>query len=596
MKKNSSLWLIFFSILPGLLMAQTNLLEFGLSSGRSSRETDSNFLYQMQPFAESQLQIKAQNHSEKRLNFSQNSRQSLLGLDFALQRGWLLHGLTSGFDYLQDSSQLEADLNPYRSKTGYLGYWLEFSPLDSLSFELGAKGLIRSEEDRYIQDAKLNSDGWQGHARAQASMELWNSWTGVNLSYERKKMDWESQQNAGLNLFFNHHSPKLVINNNFSLGSQEDDIYELLSGDGGRGFYEFKDSQKRGNLTYNAILEYLPWAFLTLELQESFGKRNVELSQSTARNSSDLNNQSSLSLKLEPINSLAWENSFAHYYGLKRFSSGQNTRHSENRTLNSILKWEYIDGDTLSAGFNLDLQRNTFPDDGNRWDNDLRHTRLSLGNAHYWKDRLKLGVHAFWNLTDDVYLDSLLSANCKQTSTYVLTPEIALLVGDRLLFNQHYQVRADYTQYRFGTAPQTFYRQLEVEYKLVFDSFPYAARSQDRRWLLLPYRSGDGSAFVADLSFGFEHNEYADFDQDAYAINFKNDRYTAGLSFKHDINSLYYIIQPRYSWGTWTEYGVLFGLAWQFNESSLLEFSLNPVGSNLNDLDWRCSVSLGAHF
>ena len=596
MKKSLLPWLLCFSLLPGLLSAQNNLLEFGFSSGRSSQESDSNFLYQMQPFSASQLQIKAQNHNEERLNFAQRNRHSLLGLDLVIQRGWLSHGFSSGFDFLQDSSQLEADLHPYRNKTGYLGYSLEFSPLDSLNFELGAKGLLRSEEDRYILNSRLNSNGWQGHARAHASMEIWNSLTGLNLNYERKKLDWESQQNGILNAFLNHQSQNLIFNNNLSLGRQEDDIYELLPGNGGRGFYEFKDTQKRGSLSYNGVLEYLPWDFLNLELQESFAKRQIELTESSARNSSDLSNQSTIKVTFEPLSSLAWENSFSHIYGLKRFSSVQNTRHTENRILNTKLNWEYAGGDSLWAGYHIDLQRSIFPDDGNRWDNDLRHMRLSLGNVHYWKQRLKLNTRAFWNLTDDVYLDSLLSANSKQTSTYVLNPEIALLIGDRLLFNQRYQIRADYTQYRFETAPQTFYRQLELEYKLVFDSFPYAARSQDRRWLLLPYRNSDGSAFVANLSFGYEHNEYADYDGRAYVINFKNDRYTAGISFKHDINNLYYIIQPRYSWGTWTEYGLLLGLAWNYNENSLLEFSLNPVGNKLDDLDWRCSVSLGAHF
>ncbi len=79
-------------------------------------------------------------------------------------------------------------------------------------------------------------------------------------------------------------------------------------------------------------------------------------------------------------------------------------------------------------------------------------------------------------------------------------------------------------------------------------------------------------------------------------INFKNTRYTAGITLKHDIDDLYYIIQPKYSWGTWREYNLLLGLAWKFTDSSLLELSLNPVGDSLENLDWRSSISLGAHF
>lgn len=598
MKRNLLLSALFFSLALTGLAGQENLLDFSFSGSEFSRNLENNLYYQMSPFKTSLLQISAQSFSEQRLNFSQSSRRSLLGLDLSLERDLLRHRFQSGYEYLYDSSDLDADFFPYRNKTGFLGYSLEFVPVDSLLFEAGIQGFVRSEEDRYVLDSKLNSDGYQIHGRASAGTRFWNTLTGLSASYERKLLDWEYYQTGSLSAYLNHQSQILLFNNSFNLSKRYDDIYVLLpeSTTGGRGFYNLDDSQRRSSLVYSGTLEFKPWEMVNLSLQESFSKRITDLAENTIRNNSDLVNQASLSLELKPIYNLGWESTFSHGYGLRKFSVSQNSRYTENRFLSSNLHWEYSGGDTLSAGFSVDLQRSSFPDDGNRWDNDLRHIRAKLINAHYWKDRLKISNRFYWNLTDDVYLDGLLSGNNKQTSSYVYNPECALLIGDRLLFNQKYLLRADYTQYMFDPSDKAFYRQLVMEYKIVFDSFPFSARSQDQRWMLLPYRNNDGNAFLADLSFGFERNEYADFNDQLYVVNFKNTRYTTSLTLKHDIYNLYYIIQPQYSWGTWTEYNLLLGLAWKFTDSSLLELSLNPVGDSLQNLNWRSSVSLGAHF
>jgi len=595
-KRNLLLSALCFSFC--FLSAQANLLDFSFSGSNSSRNLENNLRYQLTPFKASLLQISAQSFSEQRLNFSQRSRRSLLSLDLAFDRELLRHSVESGYEYLYDSSELDEQFQPYRNKTGFLGYTLDLMPADSLLFEAGVQGFIRSEEDRYLLGSKLNSQGYLVHGRASASTELLNTRTGLSAAYERKTMDWEYYQTGSLAAWLNHQSQNLLVNNNFSLSRRDDDIYVLLpdTSAGGRGFYDLDDSQRRSSLVYSGSLEYEPWELLRLNLQESFNKRITDLAENTVRNNSDLMNQASLSLELKPVYNLGWSSTFSHGYGLKTYSLTQTSRESENRFLSTGLNWEYTGGDTLSAAFSVDLQRSSFPDDQNRWDNDLRHIRVNLANAHYWKERLKLSNRLYWNLTDDVYLDGLLSGNNKQTASYIYNPSCAMLIGDRLLFNQNYLIRADYTSYMYDPTDKAFYRQLELEYKLVFDSFPFAARSQDQRWLLLPYRNNDGNAFLADLSFGFERNEYADFNGQIYVIDFKNTRYTAALTLKHDIQNLYYIIQPQYSWGTWTEYNLLLGLAWKFTEASLLEFSLNPVGDSLDNLDWRSSVSLGAHF
>ncbi|MGC9362712.1 MAG: hypothetical protein ACP5F3_07280, partial [Candidatus Syntrophosphaera sp.] len=399
-----------------------------------------------------------------------------------------------------------------------------------------------------------------------------------------------------LNAFLDHQSASFGLNNRFNFNRRVDDLFVLTPDVQNRGVYDRYDRQERTSLNYAASLEYLAMDNMRITFDEDYTHRKIELEENLVRNNADYINQASLGFDLEPWESLGWETYFQHNYAIKEFNYTQNTRHTENRNITTNLSWEYIFGDTLTAGASIDLQRTSFPDDGNRWDNDFRNIRFRLGNVHYWRDRLKLTNMVFWNVTDDVYVHELLSSNNKQTNSLIYNPECAVLIGDRMLFNQTYVIRADYTDYTYETSPQALYRQLSLEYSLVFDSFPFIARSTDQRWMTLPYRNKGQSAFLTNITFGYERNEYADQNGSVYVINFKNTGYKARLTLKHDIRNFYYIIQPQYSWGTWREYELMAGFAWKFTEISLLEFSLNPKGESLGDLDWHTSVSLSARF
>jgi hypothetical protein len=595
-KLNSLLLAVTFSFFGAFVWAQTNNLDFSFTDSRSVRDIESNLNYRMSPVKSSLLQIRSFSYNEQRLNFSQKSRRASLEMDFSLDRQKLRHNFHSGYLYLYDSSELEQNFQPYKNKTGFLGYSLDYSPLDSLLITAGAKGYTRSEEDRYTLGKKLQSDGYLIFGRASANAQLWGLRTGLGTDLEIKKLDWEYYNSASLNAYLDHQSESFGLTNRFNFNQREDDLFVLSSDEDNRGFYDLYDAQKRTSLNYNASLTYRPVEYLQITLNEDFSQRKIELEENLVRNNADYINQASLGINLSSWDKLGWDTTFSHGYAIKEFNFTQYTRHTQNRNLSTNLYWEYIFGDTLSAGIYVDLQRTSFPDDEHRWDNDLRNVRFKLGNVHYWRDRLKLSNRIFWNVRDDVYVHGILSSNNKQTNSIIYNPECAVLIGERMLFNQSYVIRADYTDYVYDTAQEALYRQLAVEYNLVFDSFPFIARSTDQRWMLLPYRNKGESAFLTDLSFGYERNEYADYNGWVYSINFKNTRYTAKLTLKHDIQDIYYIIQPQYSWGTWQEYEMLVGFAWKFTDISLLEFSLNPQGEYIDDLDWHTTVSLSAKF
>jgi hypothetical protein len=597
-KKSLLLSAVIFSLLSGTLAAQGNDLDITYSGSQTSRLLENNLNYSMTPLRSAIFNIKAMSSREQRMNFSQQTRHSILETGLSIERGMLLHSIRSGYEYLYDSSQLEEATLPYSNKTGFLGYSLDFSPADSLHLEAGVNGYIRSEEDRYVQGNKLNSDGYLMYGRLSAGIGSDALRAGLNANLERKRLDWEYYLSGTLNAYLNHQGDKLLFNNNLNLNQRNDDFYILSSAQAGvdRSQYNLYDKQQRRSLVYSGVLEYRPWDFATLTFQDDFSNRITALEENTVRNNADLTNQASLALNLSPAERLDWETTVNHSYAVKEFNFTQNTRQTENRFISSNLGWEYIDGDTLSVGMSVDLQRTSFPDDGHRWDNDLRNIRLNLGSVHYWRDRLKLSNRLLWHVTDDVYVSGVLSGNNKRITSYVYNPACAVLIGDRMLFNQDYTIRADYTDYVFDTSEKALYRQLTAEYKLVFDSFPYAARSNDQRWMLLPYRNQGDNAFLLDLTFAYERNEYAENVGSYYMIDFTNTGYTASITLKHDIRDIYYVIRPQYAWGTWKEYSLLVGFAWKFTSASMLEFSLNPVGNELDNLDWKTSVSLSASF
>lgn len=600
MKLNLSCLVSIFSLCTGVLALQANAVEFYFSDSQSVRTTENNLQYRMSPLRSSLLQISGFTQTEERMNFNQKIRGSVLELAFSLERNRFQHIFQSGYEYHYDANELIPEYQPYQNKTAYLGYALTFDPVDSLRLEAGVKGYLRTEEDRYVLSNTLHSQGYQITCRAQYGREILAIQTGLGLDLDRKRLDWEYYQTAALSAYLNRASEGFAFNNQLSISTRQDSLYMLGQSalDSGRGFYSVYDRQKRNSLAYSGILEYSSGDALQVTAQEFYTQRITGFDTNIVRNNADYLNQATLKINALPWRTISWQNTLQHSYDIKDFNYTRNTRHTETRGLGSVLAWEYTQGDSLLAGFGVDLQRTSFPDDENNWDNDLRNIRLRLGNVHYWHQRIKVSNRLNWNVTDDIYVKSLLSSNNKQTSSLTYNPECAILVGDRVLFNQTYLIRADYTRYVYDAEKRGLYRQLNLKYNLVFDSFPFIARSSDLRWMLLPYRTKGDNAFLTDFSFAFEQNEYADYNLDTehYLINFKNQRYTAALTLKHDIRDIYYIIQPKYSWGTWTEYNLLLGLAWKFNNDSLLEFSLNPLGETLDSLDWRTSVNLNLQF
>ncbi|MDD2544202.1 MAG: hypothetical protein PHC57_07210 [Candidatus Cloacimonetes bacterium] len=597
MKRILSVLVICLLISCKLLWSQNQEVEFYYFNSDNSRILESLLNYQIQPQAKSFLNVHGQSAWEERLNFNQEVRRSLIGASFGYQLPYSLHSVFMDYESYYDASDL--DPTAYINKNGNLGYRLFLSPLDSLSFQVEARGVIRNEQDRYLPGNHIKSKGLHllGAMNYHPFRDLIDASVSANM--EHRKLDWEAYQLASANLNFSWMSEYLDWENRFTLSGRQDQIYNLLSNETKQdSYYQKLDTQTRSTLDIYSQLSYYPASNMEVYLSENYAERRTSLEENLIRNNGEFFNQLNLDISYLIVPDLTMITKASHAYTIKDFSYAENTRHLENRALSTNLAWEYAEYDSLMLYMGIELQKTMFPKNKtNKWDNDLRSRNSRFGWKHYFRDSVRLSNWLSYSIREDVYIDSLLSTSNHDLRSLSYTPQIDLLLGDRLCLEQSYQIRADYTDYFFGESNQDkLYRQLGYRYNLIFDSYPYVARAGDDKWFQLPYRANHGSAFMAELTFAYEENQYAQQMERYYQINTKNRRYQASLNIRHDIGEFYYSIKPQYIWGTWKEYSVIAGFNWRFNNKSYLEFTLTPIAEELSSIDWRSSVNLNLRF
>jgi hypothetical protein len=554
--------------------------------------------YHSSPSKNILMTIKGLEQSEQRLSFSQKNKRNLLSTNLTWEHNWFQHMMHASFEELSDANSLGSSLQDYLNKTGSIGYGFQLIPADSISITADITGLARSEEDKYTSDIELHSKGFQISGKTSAGKGWGNTRLGIDADVDLKRLDWEYYRNLNCGAYLDHHSDALVIHNRLLFNLRKDKLFIWNAGNEsatGKA-YSLYDTQQRKGWQYSGALDYNPSAVFGLSIREDFDQRTTLMITNTVRNNADLINQASMDCTVRPLAKLKWNSRASHSYAVKDFIFADNTRYVEIRNLFSSLDWEYLPGDTLSCSFETDLQITSFPKDEHKWDNDLRNIRFNVGNTHYWHDRIRLANRFLWSRTDDVYISSVMSDNTKTVNSISLIPACSVLIGDKLLFNQNYQLRADYTSYRFDESNKELYRQILAEYRLVYDTFPLISRSSDSRWMSLPYGKSGSSSLLAYLSFAYERNEYAKYEDPYYSIYYKNIRYAATFSVVHGLGDVSYTLQPRISWGTWQEYSLLAGLNWKIDDNSVLSLNINPIGESISSLEIRTSLNLNMSF
>lgn len=594
MKRNLSA-LVILLLVCSAIQAQSKGVEFYHFNSDNIRILESILQYGIAPLPNTLLSIKGQSAWEDRLNFNQETRRSLLGSSLGYMGKQFSHTFLMDYESYYDASDLEP--TAYINKNGKLGYRLFFSPIDSLVLSLEAHGLIRNEQDRYIQDEFRYSKGLQYMGFTAYRYEGESLSMGLRANLDAKDMNWEKFTDISTQADVYGELEHASLEAGFNLNRRNDDVFNLVqNGNGMHSTYQKQDEQKRSGMNLFATLNLVPHPKMNISLAENYSEKRIRLSENGIRNNGEFFNDLSLELVYNILPNLYISSKGEQNFSIKDFSIEQNTRHIENRLLTANAGWEYKPYDSLFVSLGINLQRTTFPSNDS-WDNDLRSRNISLGWKHYYKELIRLSNWFRYSYREDVYTAALLSANNHSLEGFSLLPEATILLGDRLAFVQSYQIRTDYTNYHFqNKRTDQIFRQLGYKLNLQFDSYPYLARAADEKWLSLPYRRHSGKAFLADLGFAYEENQSGEKIGQYYNVTNKNRKYIASLILKHDIGEFYYSISPQYSWGTWEEYSLSAGTYWNFDNGSFLELSLSPVSEDLKHIDWRSSINLNVIF
>lgn len=599
-KANLYIWLIALLSFPVYNIAQNSdfSLYFYNSSKQSRFEQYTNYL--ISPALNWEMRINGNNSEDKRINFDQVSRKSGIELSLFKHGRKLSHSINTGVEMLSDKSNLESELNPYSNKTGYLGYGTFLTPADSLRIEAELKSFYRKEQDRYLADTSLISKGFSGYL---GSNYLWGKpqeYIRLNSRFESKEMDWEKYRLLGAGVSAGLETSNLQLSCYANVSQRNDDLYVLFGPDSliENSRYSRYDRQDKKSL--NAVMNLvIPMNTLNCTLTESYNLNTYRYNTNLTRNTGDYNNIVQLNLTYNVTDNIRLASNNTHNYYIKDLSFINNTRIIDTRVANLNLAWEYLPFDSLLVDYTIELRRTLYPDSDNRLDSDYLNTMYKLGWIFYYKDRLRLSNRIIYLLKEEVFIDSWLSAYNNKVTGYQWQPDCDILIGDSFIWGQSYTIRADYDDYfykDFTNIKDTFYRKVSAVHHLIYDNSPLVSKSLSAKWSSIPYRPRVNDAWRIDLSFGWERNETSAKDGNIYYINGIDERQTISCLIQKQTGIFIWQLTPKYIWGHWKEYNLLLSSSWRVNSGSFAEIALNPVGTELNNLDWRVFCSLNLMF
>jgi len=600
-KANIYVWLIVLLTFPVISIAQTSDFSLYFYNSVKQRRFAQNTNYNISPFPDWQMQVNSRNLEEKRIDFNQISRNSGLEVSLSKNSSLISHEIQTGYDYLYDSSSLESELKPYRNKAGFLGYGIRLSPVDSLSIETSIKGFYRQEQDRYKANHKFFSRGLSEKAGTNYTLGNPTAFMQLSGNLENKNMDWENYQLFSAALATNVQADAFTFSCFINASSRMEDLFILANPDSINpdSRYEKYDRQRRKNLNANVAL-FLPASEnLDCEVIETYTLSTLLNQENKTRNTGDYNNLAQFNLSYRLIDDVTLKSNNTHSYYIKDLSFISNTRIIDVRNSNSSFAWEYNPYDSLLFDYTIELRRTIYPDSEHKLDNDYLSNIYKLGWILFWKDRIRIANRLLYLQKEEVFLNESLSANNNTVTGLQWQPECDIFLGDSFLLHQDYQIRADYDDYyynNFSEIKDTFYRQLTANYHILYDSTPLAAKINLPKWNFLPFRSRNTEAFRMDVGYSWERIETSTKEEDIYIVNGIEDKQTLSCLLQKQYGIVICQLYPKYSWGYWREYNCLLSAAWQLNKDSIAELSLNPIGPELNNLDWRISCSINLMF
>ncbi len=512
-----------------------------------------------------------------------------------------------GYDYFYNRSEPLASQGVTRIHKRTAGYDLLWKVTDSLTIDNDVTYHYESEDDRFVPNHILLNRGLQDSHELNYNARLGIHDIAVHGNFEQTALEYQWRKRYGADCTWQFNTDNQNYSSDFSYYDNDDRIYTLIAHTDSVSQYKHTDTQIRRNLqagfNYDRILAH----DVSLHVMNQFSYLKNHLNEAVNKNNTDTGNFASLTLRMPFWTTFRGFATAESQYQDKEFKVSSNSRTIENRRVQYGVSYNFRDADSIYVTHDLQLNTTKY-ETSNGLDNDAVTDSWLFGIESNFKKRILWRTAFSQTKWKEIYIDSALSANNSIRTSYLLQPGMDFVIGDCILLQQMYQLRADYDDFVYSyiinptsgeqIIKDRFYRQIIANYRVEYNDYPVVRRYSYKDWENLPSRFINMNYFSISTGFRFEHNETGDKNDsdEAYSISAQNNIRSFDIAVQKFYKQTEFKFQPKYNFGDVHEMDVLFNINYYFRNDSFVKFSINPTGQQWKSLIWRATIELNYEY
>jgi len=281
----------------------------------------------------------------------------------------------------------------------------------------------------------------------------------------------------------------------------------------------------------------------------------------------------------------------------KDFEIDENTTSESYKAVfwNAIFQPGLLDSIVVHSRF--DLKQTDVPNANSRTDYDQLNDVIQMGVYYFPLDNCHVQTQFNIFKSEQIYLFSEMSGENNTKTSYNLIPNSEFIFGNRFIFSQSYHIRADYEEFIWNELKENrFFRRLVASWKICYDESDYFANSSTTYWRHLP------GQFILEpwtifLEYKLTENSTGNWINDYFEIHSQRQVQDIIADIQREWNRFKLHSATRITWvDKEREYNQLAEISYSINPSSYAIISVNPVGPDRNNIDWRVNVEIRLEF
>ena len=389
-----------------------------------------------------------------------------------------------------------------------------------------------------------------------------------SFNYSLNDTYMEKHESNAYSIQFNYKDP-FLFNTFLTITNSKQDSYE---------YQAESDTQYKNIYLLNSSLsiplyENFQWNFI----QNSGFKKN-NYSEYSYKNNWTLDHYLESNIKL-------YQNSSKNNFGIKsnikkRYLKIDNQyRKTVEKILYDTFSMESTLIDSIIFDVNLQLTQNYHSLSYQFMDNDRFNQFFSVSTFNIINKNMIFKNYVSYLISNQVYINRVLSANNNQKKTYFLKPEYRVNLFNNFQFYNIYSLRATYEDFIWNEyQTDRFYRKLNGEWGFIF-----LQEAEDDFRLL--------------ASFNYETDETAENIDSSWVLNNKTITRYYSLKYTSRLKKLRINIEPqiKYLYKNF-ETEMLVDLQYLINQNSYVKFYINPFGNQFNTLIWKTGLEMSINY